>query len=87
MKKAIVKAIPLSLGCRPRLLLALLLPATYPHYRCHCAATGRIGGLGTGGWVIYGPRTMPKTRQKQTVSIFTFLTLIIDVQSGWSASV
>ena len=24
-----------------------------PHYRCHCAATGRIGGLGTGGWVIY----------------------------------
>ena len=31
-----------------------------PHYRCHCATTGRKGGLGTGGWVIYGPRTMPK---------------------------
>ena len=41
------------------------------HYRCHCAATGRIGGLGTGGWVIYGPRTMPKTPSK-TVSILTF---------------
>ena len=46
-----------------------------PHYRCHCAATGRIGGLGTGGWVIYGPRTMPKTPSKtncQHIYFFNF---------------